>query len=393
MLLDSIGKGKQKDYVTDINSDEIQKEYDRIDNDWLLLHYKTSIVLGIFSCVVELIMGINLIRTELVTLSVPDYILKYIIIPIVVTSIFMLIDTIVIRTTLFSQKQKIYIISFVFVAICFSLFTVHSIFLSTIFIFSIAIMLTIIYASYQLTGITAILSILSILFAEIVIVWDVEKSSIFEDQIHMNNFIISILTIVALSVACMVAIRFEQKRNEVIIQMIIDRKKLKQSLQIDAMTGIYNRKALYSTLQEINRETYHNKYILAISDIDKFKDINDNWGHQIGDRCLIEYARILMENCMGAIPYRYGGDEFCLLFKNRDMKESISICKEISLKLGEIRFEECQSLKLTCSFGLAAYSDEMDSVELFTHSDRALYKAKEKRNTIHIYNGEDTFSI
>lgn len=377
-----------KENLDDLHIDEIHREYKRIDNAWLMLHYKTTVGLVVFACIVELVMGLFFIHSDILTTTVERYVLKFMLLPWITNFAFIALDTAVIRSKRFSQKQKTYTVSLVFIIICSVLFTVHSAFSATYFIYAIGIMMTTIYASYRVTSVTALSSMAAMIVSELFIVWDVDKASIFESTVRMGDFFISIFILTAFSMSCMVAIRFEQKKNEASIQIETERQHLQQILQVDEMTGILNRKAMHAALKKIEFNTAGSHYILAISDIDNFKGINDKWGHHLGDRCLVEFAKILMDNHGEYTPFRYGGDEFCLLFCNVSMDEAVSACERIKAKLGELRFEDYPMLKLTASFGLAAYSDQMDTVRLFVHSDYALYEAKEHRDTIRVFQKE-----
>lgn len=105
----------------------------------------------------------------------------------------------------------------------------------------------------------------------------------------------------------------------------------------------------------------------------------------MGDRCLIELAGILKECNTKVTSFRYGGDEFCLLFSDVDMVYAEEVCKEIQDKVNHLNFEGYPTLKLTVSFGLAENSDQMDTMRLFIHADHALYEAKRVRNAIRIF--------
>lgn len=67
------------------------------------------------------------------------------------------------------------------------------------------------------------------------------------------------------------------------------------------------------------------------------------------------------------------------------MEEAVSICEKIQVRLNHLFFEDYPKLMLTASFGLAAISDQVDTVRLFIHADRALYEAKKVRNAIHVF--------
>ena len=369
---------------TDQQIIEIEKVYNKINNDWLKLHYLITIGLVMFSFVVECILGVIMMNSDMLSTTVQRFIIKFVIVPSGINLLLLAINSMVIHSKHLTQRKKIYTISLNFVFICFVLFTAHNAFTATYYVFAVAIILTTIYASYKLTSITAVTSILALVISELFVPWDVDKISVYESTLRLGDFLIAIFVLLAFSIVCMVLIRYEQRKNMASIQLQIERHRLEKSLQVDDLTGIMNRKSLFHALKNLEESGDFN-YILAITDIDNFKRINDTLGHAFGDHCLIQFANILKENSVGAVPYRFGGDEFCLLFHNVDIEEAIAVCKLIQLKLNEIHIEEQETLKLTASFGLAKFTDKIDSTELFVHSDHALYEAKVKRNNICVY--------
>lgn len=375
----------EEENIDDMYIRAVQEEYTKIDESWLKLHYKTSVILVIFSLLVEIVMGIILVHSDLLTTTVYRYFLKFLIIPSSVNFICIAAETLIMKSKCLSQSHKIYFVSLIFVGIGFVIFTVHSTFTATYYIFAIAIMLTAIYADYRVTCITAGTSLGSIISSELFIKWDADKVSIFENTHRMGDFLISLFVLTAFSIACMAVIRFERRKNSAGIQKEIERRLLQQSVHTDEMTGIYNRKAFRDELKFAEDTASDRNYILAIVDIDRFKSINDTWGHHVGDRCLIEFAKILKEFHGDMTPFRYGGDEFCLLFRDKTMEEAVSICEKIQVRLNHLFFEDYPKLMLTASFGLAAISDQVDTVRLFIHADRALYEAKKVRNAIHVF--------
>ena len=375
---------KQYGSGTDQQINQIEKEYQRIDSDWLSLHYRISVGMVLFAFLVECIIGIIMMNSDMLTTTIQRFILKFIMIPSGINLILVGINTAAMKSGRISLKHKIYINSLTFVAICFVLFSVHNAFTATYYIFTVAIVLTAIYASYRITYITAGASLSALVISELFIQWDVDKISIFESTLRLGDFLISIFILLAFSVVCMILIHYEQKKNMASIQLQIERQQLQQSLQVDELTGIMNRKAFMQIMKDME-ESEDTNYILAITDIDNFKGINDTWGHPFGDHCLKEFARILVENSEKAASYRFGGDEFCLLFHNVTMEEAVATCKQIQCKLRENPMDEESRLKLTVSFGLAAFSKQMDATELLVRSDRALYEAKIKRNSLCVY--------
>lgn len=102
------------------------------------------------------------------------------------------------------------------------------------------------------------------------------------------------------------------------------------------------------------------------------------------DVCLKEFGEILKENAFLFTPYRYGGDEFCLLFYNARMQEAIMVCDSIRKEVEKLRIPE-SDIRLTVSIGLSEYDRESDAAQFFIYSDLALYNAKQARNSVKVY--------
>lgn len=363
----------------------VRQEYAQIDETWLRLHYRISTGLVLFSFLVELGMGILLVHTPLPTTSAELFFLKFLIFPGAANFLCIAAGGLIMRSAHFSQGQKIYSISLLLVGICFILFTVHVIFEATYFIFTIAIVLTIVYANYYVTGITALASISSLVFSEFFIAWDTEKVSVFQSTYELANFLIALFSLTAFSMVCMVVIRFERRKNSATARKEVERQQLRERILLDEMTGLYNRKAFHTKLEELAYTAVPERCALAMVDVDKFKSINDTWGHQAGDLCLIAFSNLLKVCPAGITPFRYGGDEFCLIFQGMNLTLAEAFCRELLFKVNRLSFTDYPELRLTASFGLAESTEEIDVVRLFTHADRALYEAKEVRNTIRVF--------
>ena len=229
-------------YSTEQQVNEIEKEYTRIDNDWLSLHYKISVGMVLFAFIVECILGVIMMNSDMLTTTIQRFIWKFIIIPSGINILLVGINTAVMKSVRISLKDKIYTNSLSFVAICFVLFTAHNAFTATYYIFTVSIVLTAIYASYRITCITAVASLSALIISELFIQWDVDKISVYDSTLRLGDFLISIFILLAFSIVCMVLIHYEQKKNMASIQLQIERQHLQQSLQVDELTGIMNRK-------------------------------------------------------------------------------------------------------------------------------------------------------
>jgi diguanylate cyclase (GGDEF)-like protein len=151
----------------------------------------------------------------------------------------------------------------------------------------------------------------------------------------------------------------------------------------DELTQAYNRRYFFERVQrEFSRSLRYNTALsIAIIDFDHFKDINDEYGHLIGDAVLKHFSEI----CLGCIREvdvfaRYGGDEFVLLFPETDLPRSMECLARILEELEQQPFQvQEKSIKIMISIGLAAILPSMNNFDdLLLAADSSLYLAKKQ---------------
>ncbi len=156
----------------------------------------------------------------------------------------------------------------------------------------------------------------------------------------------------------------------------------RQSL-LDGLTGVANRRSLDLYLERALRDISHRGSCasLAMVDIDDFKQVNDRFGHRIGDVVLRELAAVLVKNLrtMDFIS-RYGGEEFCLVLPGLDATRSVAVLRRLLEIVGSTPFASAElshPLRLTVSIGVATYPDDGEEVRsLLDRADLAMYRAK-----------------
>lgn len=374
-----------KDISENKNIAEIQNEYKRIDNRWLKLHYRTFISLVLFSFIVECVLCTALFSAGYVEIPLTKYVLKYILSPLIVNTGLILIGFWAMYSPRLQQNAKAYCISLLIVGVCFVIFTVHSIFNSLSLIFAVPILLTVIYSNYILTTITAFLSILAKTVSEIFVTWDPDKISPFESAVGRVNFAISLCILCALYAVCVIVIRFIKDKNSASIQKEIERCQIQRKLIIDELTQTYNRTALRKAFEEMEGDLSENTYIFVMIDLDNFKTLNDTMGHNNGDECLKEFGRILRKNCIDdSLPVRFGGDEFCILFKNKPIEKVMETCIQIQDDLNESPVNH-PTIPVTASVGIAHHKKGMTASHLLKNTDDALYRSKTLKDSICIF--------
>ena len=157
--------------------------------------------------------------------------------------------------------------------------------------------------------------------------------------------------------------------------------RLKNIAHLDSLTGVANRYALneYIKLLE-NQPTQFSETCLMVIDIDHFKQVNDVYGHLMGDQVIQFVAEKLKENIRTSdLLVRYGGDEFIVLIENVGMERALKIAEKIRSEIYEAKSLDnvrCPDLKVSISIGVAIGATSW--MALLEKADRALFQAKEQ---------------
>ena len=164
----------------------------------------------------------------------------------------------------------------------------------------------------------------------------------------------------------------------IIIIIVQNRIKIETISSHDKLTDAYNRNLLYKNLEEeiILYKKRQKPFSIALVDIDDFKQINDKYGHLEGDKVLKRIVDIF-DNALSNSGYifRYGGDEFLIIFDNLSKKQSVEAAEQL---LNEVNIANIIEGKSVClSIGLVAFDDNIRTPEvLINRVDKCLYEAK-----------------
>ena len=168
-------------------------------------------------------------------------------------------------------------------------------------------------------------------------------------------------------------------------------KLLEQRAQLDGLTGLWNRRYFdQRMIQEISEAKRHSRPLsLVLCDIDRFKRLNDQFGHPFGDSVLERVAQILSGGRTSDIACRYGGEEFGLILSSTNIESGYEVAERLRKAIESMMWTGNPDLVVTASFGICDtenFGDHITPETMLENADLALYKAKQLgRNRVEKY--------
>ena len=155
---------------------------------------------------------------------------------------------------------------------------------------------------------------------------------------------------------------------------------------------MYNRRALDKELSKAlyNLSRYNQAFSIVLFDLDHFKTINDTYGHDIGDKVLVETSQAIA-TCLRETDFicRYGGEEFIVLLYGQKSVDGCNKAESCRQALNKIKIETADQLQVSASFGVVNVSAnaKVDFDQLLVLADKAMYEAKQAgRNCVMMLN-------
>ena len=179
-------------------------------------------------------------------------------------------------------------------------------------------------------------------------------------------------------------------KNSILKKEIIEHQKIEKELAhlatIDPLTLISNRRKFDDVLRyELTRDSrYHNELAVIFCDLDHFKSINDQYGHNIGDDVLKEFARLISSKIRKTdIFSRWGGEEFAILLPETSLATAIQTAEKLRSETEKHLFPHVDNI--TASFGVSQFIDGDNETTFINRADNALYNAKKNgRNRVEV---------
>ena len=157
---------------------------------------------------------------------------------------------------------------------------------------------------------------------------------------------------------------------------------------LDPLTNVMNRRSISNHLERLHQQP-NQLYSIVLLDLDHFKNINDHFGHSVGDQVLVNVAKCLANNLRDRdMIGRFGGEEFILLLPNTTPAQAQNVAERCRLAIGELKFtsEDHQEFSISASFGISSTLSADESHSIISQADQALYAVKASgRNQVKIF--------
>lgn len=199
-----------------------------------------------------------------------------------------------------------------------------------------------------------------------------------------RNWLIGAVAVVAIFATVLMYIATSNRRKYTA--------KTTKMAQLDSLTGLLNRAYFTELFENLIEDEPESKYAILFMDLDGFKDINDSYGHDMGDKVLrIVANRLVMAARREDLVARFGGDEFAMLISYNSVDQIKYVSNKVVKSIDEVMIIEENEYNIGVSLGVAIYPDHARTVDdLYKVSDNAMYKVKySTKNAYYISKGDD----
>ncbi len=167
-------------------------------------------------------------------------------------------------------------------------------------------------------------------------------------------------------------------KDNLIEELLRQKAQLEDTMNRDHLTGVYNRRKMESDLNMFSNQNNSSFLCAIFVDADRFKGINDNFGHDVGDRTLVYLGQKLQKHVslLNGEVYRYGGEEFiilCFISKSEIINKLDDLRKDIK---SQRIYHSTKDISITVSMGVSFYSESSSKEEMIKKADNGVYKAK-----------------
>lgn len=206
-------------------------------------------------------------------------------------------------------------------------------------------------------------------------------------SVNARSVLRSVFMLTLIGSISIIAYLFSRDSQEMESKLVEYNKKLQEKASTDPLTGLYNRGKAMEILAGLERRSSEESFSLCICDIDFFKKVNDNYGHDIGDKVLKDVANTLTSK-MDGVGYvaRWGGEEFLLIFPGLNGDEAFEKVSSIQSKMRKLQVDTGSDIiGINLTYGLTEYASTHSLDENIKVADKQLYYGKDHGRDMIVY--------
>lgn len=335
---------------------------------------------------IEFIIGIFIIQSPDFTNELfKGYFLPYVIAPAGSNLVVIIVTLILLKSKKIQPRIKNYVVITSLFLIALVLALVHHYFLAMLGAFVIPILVSILFLDYKTFTYGNVLSTLGILTSTIANMFLTPERERSGNLYTWGSAIIVLLICILVAIIVFLDVQIHRQREKILVQMQSENAKLVKENRADGLTGLQNHTSFYSVLEAKLSKARRDKrgFAIAMLDIDDFKNINDTYGHGVGDDILKYVSDTIVtaiDKC--GVPFRYGGDEFAIIFNNPNPEANVAALEVLRKAVADNDSLFLDGTRVSLSIGYYNVKEaQMTSEEIFYRADQALYQAK--------YNGKN----
>lgn len=285
----------------------------------------------------------------------------------------------------FTVAQKNFIVSFFFFIICLCVSVFHGYFNFLLVTTGIPIVVCSVFADKKLLRRMFLLCLAAFACSAVSLRFDTTRLPSVD---FITTVLCSLIFIFLMYMVSNSLVTYQIEQLDFIFEVCRQQSDLIQELKMDPLTKLYNKfsmnGAMTSAVKKFRDGLIHPHIVLI--DIDGFKNVNDTFGHLKGDRVLAELAGIIKFRMKGSRrAFRYGGDEFVLLFENENPEYVAETVENIRKDFSLAKFDFAPDAVFTISVGISKLQPQWNDTTWFNAADSAMYKAKESgRNKVSV---------
>ena len=353
---------------------EAGKEYYAIINEWQAGIMKVNLALIIIMFLIEIVFMFVLNATGEISVPIKQYIPRYILRPSLINAVVYGVMFYAFKSSEVRNSFRAMIPLVLLTVVLSNMLVVHYVFPAVYLVLTVPLFTSTIYGSMRITKnlFWVLMPVYVISIVQIVLTPFFKMPDAF-----WYNVVIGFIGIPLSYLLVRNIVQYENEKEQLVSEQYVANQELQRKALYDGLTGVLNHTGLFQVLEEEIKDYHEGKTLyLALLDIDHFKQINDDFGHEAGNQVLEKLGEMLNDYANNNVHVaRYGGEEFCIVFTGMKDYEAMRLLKDMHREFPTYHYRGIDR-KVTFSAGLAPYRNGLNANSFVEKADQALYLAK-----------------